>query len=504
MNLAVLAERNVERFGEYESLIFEDRTLTNAEQLADAHRLSNVLTGLGVRPGDRVAVMMPNCPEVFTVYGGATAVGAVSVPIVFLLAVPEVNHILANSEPKVVVTGPELLGTVQMAVEGLRDHPRIVVTGPNAPDGVLSFDALMWEASSEFAYVDRDDGDLAVIMYTGGTTGQPKGVMISHGNLYWNATTLAEMADIEPGDMSLLALPVSHLFGLIAALTGQVLGVRGVLLRWFTPDAVLEAVQRYRVAYIPMVPTMAQYLLQHPEAGRFDTSSLKTVVMSAAPVPIELKESFARAFDCEVVEAYGQTEASPAIAVERRGEEKRPGSCGKALNGVAVAIMDEGGSELPPGEVGEICAKGPGIMTGYYHLADATDEALKGGWLHTGDMGYLDADGYLYVTDRKTDLIIRGGFNVYPRDVEEVLFAHPGVAEAAVVGRPDPVMGEEVAAFVVLGPGAHVTEEELLAYCRERLAGYKAPREIRFVPTLPKSPIGKVLKKELRASLRPV
>jgi long-chain acyl-CoA synthetase len=428
-------------------------------------------------------------------------VGAVSVPIVFLLAVPEVNHILADSEPKVVVTGPELLATVHMAVEGLADPPVVVVTGPNLP-GTPSFDVLMSEASPEFAFVDREDGDLAVIMYTGGTTGRPKGVMISHGNLYWNATTLAEMADIEPGDMSLLALPVSHLFGLIAAITGQVLGVRGVLLRWFTADAVLEAVQRYQVTYIPMVPTMALYLLQHPETGLYDTTSLKTVVISAAPVPIELKESFAKAFDCEVIEAYGQTEASPAIAVERRGEQKRPGSCGKALDGVEVAILDEGGVNVSAGEVGEICARGPGIMTGYYHLPDATEEALKDGWLHTGDMGYLDADGYLFVTDRKKDLIIRGGFNVYPRDVEEVLFAHPSVAEAAVVGRPDPVMGEEVAAFVVLAPGTDVTEEELLAHCRERLAKYKAPREIRFVPMLPKSPIGKVLKKELRASLR--
>jgi long-chain acyl-CoA synthetase len=500
MNLAVLAERNVERFDEYESLIFEDRTLTNSGQLADAHRFANVLSRLDVRPGDRVAVMMPNCPEVFSVYGGAAAVGAVSVPIVFLLAVPEVNHILADSEPKVVVTGPELLATVRMALEGLADPPVIVVTGPDA-EGSLSFDALMSEAGPEFAFVDRDDRDLAVIMYTGGTTGRPKGVMISHGNLYWNATTLAGMADVEPGDMSLLALPVSHLFGLIAAVTGQVLGVRGVLLRWFTADAVLEAIQRHRVTYIPMVPTMALYLLQHPDAGRYDTSSLRTVVISAAPVPVELKESFAKTFDCEVVEAYGQTEASPAIAVERRGEEKRPGSCGRALDGVEVAILDDGGAEVGAGDVGEICAKGPGIMTGYYHLPDATEEALRDGWLHTGDMGYVDEDGYLYVTDRKKDLIIRGGFNVYPRDVEEVLFAHPAVAEAAVVGRPDAVLGEEVAAFVVLAPGADVTEEELLAYCRQRLAKYKAPREIRFVPMLPKSPIGKVLKKELRASL---
>jgi len=230
MNLAVLAEQNVQRFGEYEALIFEERVLTNTEQLADARRFANVLSGLGVGPGDRVAVMMPNRPEVFTAYGGTTALGAVSVPIVFLLAVPEVHHILADAGPKVVVTSPELLGTVQMAIEGLGEPPEIVATGPQVPGGVRSFEALMEEAGVEFAVVDRKDSDLAVIMYTGGTTGQPKGVMIGHGNLAWNATTLARMADIEPGDMSLLALPVSHLFGLIAAITGRVLGVRGVLM----------------------------------------------------------------------------------------------------------------------------------------------------------------------------------------------------------------------------------------------------------------------------------
>jgi len=265
---------------------------------------------------------------------------------------------------------------------------------------------------------------------------------------------------------------------------------------------VLEAIERHRVTYIPMVPTMALYLLQHPEADRYDTSSLKTVVLSAAPVPTELKRAFAERFQCEVVEAYGQTEASPAIAVERRGEEKRPGSCGKALDGVEVAILDDAGNEVPMETVGEVCAKGPGIMSGYYHLPEATRDTLKGGWLHTGDMGYMDPDGYLYVTDRKKDLVIRGGFNVYPRDVEEVLFAHPAVAEAAVVGRPDPVMGEEIVAFVVLAPAAEMAEEDLLAFCRERLAKYKAPKEIHFVAALPKSPIGKVLKKELRASLQ--
>jgi long-chain acyl-CoA synthetase len=218
---------------------------------------------------------------------------------------------------------------------------------------------------------------------------------------------------------------------------------------------------------------MALYLMQYPDADRFDTSSLETVLLSASPVPLELKEGFANRFDCEVIEAYGLTEASPAIAVERRGEKKRAGSCGKPLDGVDVGILDEGGRVLPTGEVGEICARSPGIMKGYFGMPEASAEALRDGWLHTGDMGYLDGDGYLYVTDRRKDLIIRGGFNVYPRDVEDVLYQHPGVLEAAVVGKPDAAFGEEVVAFVVPAPGLTPTEDDLLAFCRERLAKYK-------------------------------
>ncbi len=503
MNLAILAERNVETFGQYDALTFEGRVYTNTEQLADAHRFAGALEQLGVTPGDRVAVMMPNAPEVFQAYGGIIAMGGVVVPIVFLLAPNEVNHILADSTPKVLVTSPDLYPGLSAAMAGLPDPTTVVVTGPaeQVPDGAVSFEAITRDASPEFACVDRDDSDVAVIMYTGGTTGRPKGVMVTHGNLYWNATTLAREAEVGPEDVSLLALPVAHLFGMIAGITGQVLGVRGVMLRWFAPDQVLEAVEKHHINYIPMVPTMAQMLLAWPDLDPYDTSSLKTVIMSAAPVPIELKEAFAERFGCEVIEAYGQTEASPALTAERRGEEKRPGSAGKPLEGVEMAILDPEGNPMPPGEVGEICARSPGIMKGYFNMPEATEEALAGGWLHTGDMGYQDADGYLYVTDRKKDLIIRGGFNVYPRDVEEILCQHPEVAEAAVVGRPDEVMGEEVTAFVVKAPGSEVTKEELLAFCRQRLAKYKTPKEVRFIGYLPKSPIGKLLKKDLRAML---
>lgn len=501
MNLAVLAEQNVERFGEYDALFAGDRWYRNTEWLADAYRMANALVAQGIRPGDRVAVMMPNSLEVFQAYGAITALGGVVVPIVFLLAPAEVAHILADSRPKILITSPMFIDQARQAVASLDEPPRILVAGEPAPDDALSWSALMADARPDFDVVDRADDDVAVIMYTGGTTSQPKGVLLGHGKLRWNAVTVAEAVRIDPGTMALLCLPVSHLFGMFATITGQVLGVRGVLLDWFTPEGVLQAIQDHRVAYFPLVPAMMTLLLHHPDAESYDTTSLQTVFASAAPVPIELAEAFEKKFDCEVLEAYGQTEAAPAVAMMRPGIPKKAGSTGPALPGVGIAIEDDAHRLLPAGQAGEICARSPGIMSGYHNLPEVNAEALAHGWLHTGDLGYLDEDGYLFVTDRKKDLIIRGGFNVYPRDVEDLLLEHPGVAEVAVVARPDPGMGEEVVAFVVKAPGQDPTAEELLAFARDRLAKYKRPKEIRFTSDLPKSPIGKVLKKDLRATL---
>jgi long-chain acyl-CoA synthetase len=503
MNLAVLAERNIERFGEYDALFFQDRWYRNTEWLSDAKRLASALVDQGVAPGDRVAVMMPNSLEVFQAYGAITALGGVVVPIVFLLAPGEIAHILADCRPKLLITSPMFLDNARQAVAGLDDPPRIVVAGDPVPEGVMSWSALTAEAGPDFDVVDRGDDDLAVIMYTGGTTGRPKGVLLSHGNLRWNAVTVAEAVRIDPGTMALLCLPVSHLFGMFATVTGQVLGVRGVLLEWFTPEGALQAIQDHAVAYFPLVPAMMTLLLHHPEAEKYDTSSLQTVFASAAPVPIELAEAFEKKFDCEVLEAYGQTEAAPAVALMRPGIPKKAGSTGPALPGVDIRIEDDDHEPLPAGQVGEICARSPGIMSGYHDLPEANAEALAHRWLHTGDLGYLDEDGYLFVTDRKKDLIIRGGFNVYPRDVEDLLLEHPGVAEVAVVGKPDPEMGEEVVAFVVKAPGRDISEKELLVFAGERLAKYKRPKEILFAGELPRSPIGKVLKRDLRASFSP-
>jgi long-chain acyl-CoA synthetase len=501
MNLAVLAERNVERFGAYDAILFDGRWLTNVAQLEEGRRFANVLVDLGVRPGDRVAVLLPNCPEVFAAYGGITAMGGVVVPVMFLLAPGEIEHILADCAPKVLVTGPLLMDKVTEATRDLEEPPAIVVVGEPVADGLAFWSSLMAQAPAEFAIVERADDDVAVLMYTGGTTGRPKGVLLSHENLLWNAVTCAEAVEIQPGSMALLCLPVAHLFGMIASVTGQVLGTPGVLLEWFTPDGVLGAIQDHRVEHLPLVPTMMTLLLHHPQADRYDTSSLGRVFASAAPVPIELAEAFEKRFDCEVLEGYGQTEAAPAIALMRPGLPKKAGSTGPPLPGAEVRIEDEAHAEVSTGAIGEICSRSPGIMLGYHRMPEATADTLAHGWLHTGDLGYLDEDGYLFVTDRKKDLIIRGGFNVYPRDVEDLLLEHPGVAEVAVVGRPDAAMGEEVVAFVVKEPGSDPSEDELLRFAADRLARYKHPKEIRLTGFLPKSPVGKVLKKDLRSML---
>jgi long-chain acyl-CoA synthetase len=280
---------------------------------------------------------------------------------------------------------------------------------------------------------------------------------------------------------------------------GSILGTRAVLLRWFNPELVLETIQAYRVQQMAGVPTMFVYLLNSPEADRFDTSSMRIWGSGAAPLPVEIVEPFEKRFGGRLLEGYGLTEAAPVVSAHRLSGERRLGSVGQPIPGVEVQIRDDDERVLPAGEVGEVCVRGPNVMLGYYRMPEETARVLRGGWLHTGDMGRLDADGFLYIVERKKDVIIRGGFNIYPREVEEVLYAHPAVAEAAVVGHRDALMGEEVRAFVVVRPGEQATAEEIIAFCQARLARFKCPRDVRFVDTLPKSPIGKILRKELRS-----
>ncbi|HEX9697535.1 MAG TPA: long-chain-fatty-acid--CoA ligase [Actinomycetota bacterium] len=502
MNVAGLAERNVETFGTYTQLWFEDREFSNVEMLDAAARFATALKDAGVRQGDRVGVMLPNLPEVGVAYGALLRMGAIVMPMVFLLAVPEIRHILEDSEATFIITSPEFQPNVAAACDGLAKPPRTIVVGDAVPDGCLSYAQMVDGPGRPHPVEDRGSDDLAVIMYTSGTTGHPKGVMLSHGNLLFNSENSARAVDLRDGDVSVQALPQAHLFGLASSITASLFKVKGVLLRWFTAEAFFEAVTRHRANSSGVVPTMLTYMLAHPQFDEVDWSSMRWVVCGAAPLPVDVAAEFEKRTGARVLEGYGLTETSPTVSVMRIEEPLRPGSCGKPIPNVDVAILDDDDNPVAIGETGEVCVKGPNVMKGYYKLPDVTEGVMRGGWFHTGDMGHLDTDGYLYITERKKDLIIRGGFNIYPRDIEEIIYGNPAVQECAVVGYPDAAMGEEVVAYVVLRPGESVTEDQIVDMCRENLAKYKTPKHVRFVDTLPKNPVGKILKKDLRDRAR--
>ena len=502
MTLARLGDENIRRFGEYEALAFEGRRLTNVDQHRAACRTANALRRLGVEPGDRVVVMLPNCPEVIQSYGGILRAGGIIVPVIFLLGEPEVAHIVADSEAKVVITSSDMVWKVEKQIGVLPGLRHVLLVDGSGEGGLRSLEEEMAGERDSFEAIPRADADLAVILYTSGTTGMPKGVALSHANLEANARASASLYELDRERWGVAVLPLSHSYGLTVMNAGHILGTRGALLRWFNPEEVLKTIQDFRAEAMSGVPTMFVYLLNFPEASRYDTSTMRVWGSGAAPLPVEIVEPFERRFGGKLLEGYGLTEASPVVSAHRLSGVRKLGSVGQPLPGVTVCIRDDDDRMLPAGKVGEVCVQGPNVMVGYYRNPEETARTIRGGWLRTGDMGRLDSDNFLYIVERKKDLIIRGGFNIFPRDVEEVLYAIPEIAEAAVVGIPDPLMGEEIVAFVALKPGRLATAEAVIGFCQARLAKYKCPKEIRFIEALPKNPVGKILRKELRAHNR--
>jgi long-chain acyl-CoA synthetase len=485
-NLALLAEQAFERHGDYESLWFEGRSHRSGELHERARRLAAGLTALGVAPGDRVVVFASNCPEISILYNAVWRAGAVVTPAIFLLPAAELGHIVTDSGARLVVASPELLDVARSA-EG------------EVP--VLSTDELPDAEPAPIA--PRGDDDLAALMYTGGTTGRAKGVMLSHANL-WEVGRAAQDAGHVPGIVRMLVpLPLSHSYGLLVTVVGLHAPEpgRAVLMRWFQPEAFLELLQEHRVQITAVVPSMLQLLLAQP-LERFDLSSLRYVACGAAPLAADVVAELRRRLpQVELREGYGLTETS-ALVSTNPPRRIRLGSVGLPAPGVEIRIVDDDEQELRLGQVGEICCRSPFLMRGYWRADELTAEAMRGGWFHTGDLGYVDGDGYLYIVDRKKDLIIRGGFNVFPRDVEDALLEHPAVALAGVVGRPDERHGEEVVAFVSLRNGSDVTDEELVAFAKNRIGGYKYPREVRIVADVPLTAVGKVDRKALRELAR--
>jgi long-chain acyl-CoA synthetase len=497
--LGLLTEQSIERRGDYPALLFEGRWYGSGELFRRSCRIAAGLTGLGVAAGDRVAVTMANCPEVQVVYQAVWRAGAVVTPATFLLSPEELRHVISDSEACAIVTTSEFAGKVCEAARGL-DHVRYVISTGHPSEGTVPLSEL--EASEPGPIVRRDDDDLAALLYTGGTTGQSKGVMLSHSSLCYSGRSAYQSAHVPGLIRSLLTLPLSHAFGLLVTITGMHYEEQAtaVLLRWFNATTFLELVQEHRIQNVAVVPSMLQLLLGQPLED-YDLSSLRYVNSGGAPLPPEVEQEFTRRVPSVTVrQGYGLTETAALISSNPVGRE-RSGSVGRPVPGTEVRIVDEDGRPLPAGQAGEVLCRSPGVMKGYWRSREATAQALRDGWLHTGDIGYLDEDGYLHIVDRKKDLIIRGGFNVYPRDVEDELVEHPAVRMAAVVGRPDVVHGEEIVAFVALAPDAELAPEELIAWARERIGAYKYPREVHFVQAVPLTTVGKIDRKVLRARL---
>ena len=500
-NLALLAERAQERLGDYDSLCFEGRWHSSAEIHERSGRAGAGLRRLGVEPGDRVVVMMMNTPEVFIGYRAIWRAGAVVTPVIFLQTEPELRHILTDSGARAAIVTPELLPLMSAAADSL--DIALVVVGEEADreEGTVLFSDL--EDAEAATIHPRQDDDLAALLYTGGTTGRAKGVMLSHRGLFDTGRGLEARGRQAEADRGLLPLPLSHVYGLIVMVAGLHSERRtvSVLQRWFEPTGWLELVAEHRLEFSPVVPSMLQMLLAQPVED-YDLSSLLYFGSGGAPLPPPLRDEVERRLGAIVLEGYGCTESSAVISSSTM-EENRPHSVGKPLPHVDLELRGPDGAMVAPGETGEICVRGPGVMQGYWHDEEQTRSTVVDGWLHTGDLGRLDEDGYLYVVDRIKDLIIRGGFNVYPRDVEDVLLDHPDVAAAAVVGRSDDRLGEEVVAVVSLALGASATPEELMEHARAHLAAHKCPREIRIVDAVPLTSVGKTDRKTVRAFVSP-
>jgi long-chain acyl-CoA synthetase len=494
-NLATILRESTRRVPDKVVARFAAGSLTYAELDRQSDTLAAALQLRGIEPGDAVALQLPNVPEFLVAYFGILKAGAVAVPLNVLLKERELDFHLRDSQASVLVTWAGL----DRAALGLPTF----VAGGEADNDAEPFDTLLTApVPGETPLVPRRPDDTAVVIYTSGTTGKPKGAELTHFQLYMNCDIPARQVDFTGEEVVIAALPLFHVFGLSSILHPVVrFGASLTLIPRFDAETVLTAIERDRATFFDGVPTMFIALLANPLLDQYDLSSLRVAISGGASIAAEVLDEWERRVGVTILEGYGLSETGSTATVNRSAADRRVYSVGKPVWGVELEIWDDAGTRLPPGHdhVGEIVVRGFNVMKGYLNDPAATADVFAGGWLHTGDLGYVDEDGFVFIVDRKKELIIRGGYNVYPREVEEVLYSHPAVAEAAVVGVADPRLGEEVKAVVALRSGEDVSPDAIVAFAKERLAAYKYPRLVDICDELPKGPSGKILKTELKA-----
>jgi long-chain acyl-CoA synthetase len=501
MNLGDLVERQANRHPDKTALHFQGEQVTYAELDRRINRVANALVDLGIGKGDRVAVQIGNRPDFVYSYYGITRTGAALVPLNVMYKAGEVEYIANDSGIKAIICDAPLYPVTAAARAKIASLEHVIVAREAPDDSVLPLAAILERPQDARPQVDIDPEEIAVICYTSGTTGRPKGAMLTHNNLISNCEpflTLPRCA-LGPDDVGMLVLPLFHIYGMNVTLGGATLvGGTAVIIERFDAELVLSTIEQMRVTVFYGAPPMYIAMNNLETDREFDLSSLRGAFSGAAALPVPVLERFNERYGVMIMEGYGLTETSPVVCTNAAGHYTKPGSIGPTLEGVECKVFDDNDRELPTGEVGELVVRGPNVFKGYLNMPEETAAAMSSGWFHTGDLARVDEDEYYYIVDRKKEMVLVSGFNVYPREVEEVLYRHPKVADAAIIGVPDDYSGERVKAVIALRSGEVCSADEIMAYCQENLATFKCPKEVEFRDQLPKLPTGKVAKLELK------
>lgn len=500
MNIANLIELQACNTPDKKAVVFGEDQYSYGFMNAQANRVANALMHMGITKGDRVAVWLPNCFEFLTAFYGILKIGAVALPMNILYKAREIEFLLSNSQSKAVIALGEGLELLRQLRANLPDLEKVIVVGQDEDyDDAVCFEKATASNSGDFCTLNLSPDDPATILYTSGTTGDPKGAVLTHYNLLTNSEFYAAGLGAKEDWVGICVLPLSHLLSLAAGVM-VLFGKGGTMhvMNQFVAEEAALIISRHKVNYSFAVRTVYTLLLALPDEPRFNLTSLEVCIVTGAVTPLELRKEIEEKFKCQTIQAYGQVESSPVISMDRMEMKRKFESVGYPLPHIEVKIVDDENLPLPPNKHGEICCKGHCVMKEYWNNPAGTDAAIVEGWLHTGDIGMLDDEGYLYIFDRKKDMIICGGYNIYPIELEELLYENPKVLEAAVVGVDDERMGEIPKAYITLKPGEKADEEEIMAYVEDRLAKYKKLRTVEFLDELPKGPTGKILRRELR------